>query len=624
MFELEVGGEVLSSAELPGDVLASFDRSRGRLTAFSLTPWEEHCTECAMPACYATCDLYAMRMDGKCRRFVSGMEVIPVENHPQGFLVKVAFKRWGQLMAYATMRMIAAEDAMAIERRVRRVQTFAAGLPGAAVSVRGRRGIPSRLARRWKRRVTAASGRTLDQVPDCFLLEVFNPDNGTVRLSLTITAPDRKGHPPFQQLLEVLPGANSIEIPTEAILARVNQKDELHITLNPNIVNREEEGLTLFFGLAAFVCREVNASEAVPAGAMRTNVKHVKVAVWDLDNTLWNGTLIEDGIEKVTLRADTVSALQELDRRGIVNSILSKNHPDEAMAALRHFGLEEFFVFPQIGWGEKGAYMQELVKDFNVDPATFAFVDDQQFERDQVAAVNPGVRTYDAANPGSLLLLPEFNPPLSSESGKRRLFYRSEEHRAREGQQFGGDYLGFLRTCNMRANIVPARNASFDRIQELVQRTNQLNYSGTHYTRDQVEGLLADEAHEGFVVSCVDNYGDYGTVGFVLVDKHRLCLRDAMFSCRIQFKRLEHAVLTFLLHHYRDRGASGFQARFNETTKNVAAAGVFQDIGFEELSRDGTSRLFRFPYDKPVPSDEIVSVFYEGVPWAPSEESSRS
>lgn len=57
MFELEVGGKVLSPKELSREVLAYFDCSRGRLAAFSLTPWEEHCTEFAMPACYTTCDL---------------------------------------------------------------------------------------------------------------------------------------------------------------------------------------------------------------------------------------------------------------------------------------------------------------------------------------------------------------------------------------------------------------------------------------------------------------------------------------------------------------------------------------------------------------------------------------
>lgn len=132
-------------------------------------------------------------------------------------------------------------------------------------------------------------------------------------------------------------------------------------------------------------------------------VKHVKIAVWDLDNTLWKGTLIEDGLQNVMLRAETVAVVRELDRRGIVNSILSKNYPDEAMEVLRHFGLEEMFVFPHIGWGEKGAYMKELVKDFNVDPTTFAFVNDQKFERDHVIAANPGVRVYDAADPGALL-----------------------------------------------------------------------------------------------------------------------------------------------------------------------------------------------------------------------------
>ena len=43
----------------------------------SLAPWGEHCTECAVPECYASCDLYAARVDGKCRRFAEGIELVP-------------------------------------------------------------------------------------------------------------------------------------------------------------------------------------------------------------------------------------------------------------------------------------------------------------------------------------------------------------------------------------------------------------------------------------------------------------------------------------------------------------------------------------------------------------------
>ena len=40
----------------------------------------------------------------------------------------------------------------------------------------------------------------------------------------------------------------------------------------------------------------------------------IKCLVWDLDNTLWDGTLLEDA--GVTLKKDSVEIIKTLDQRG--------------------------------------------------------------------------------------------------------------------------------------------------------------------------------------------------------------------------------------------------------------------------------------------------------------------
>ena len=76
------------------------------------------------------------------------------------------------------------------------------------------------------------------------------------------------------------------------------------------------------------------------------NKKPVKCLVWDLDNTLWNGVLLED--RQVSLRPDAVRVVKTLDERGILQSIASKNNFDDAMTQLRRFGLAQYFLYPQI------------------------------------------------------------------------------------------------------------------------------------------------------------------------------------------------------------------------------------------------------------------------------------
>lgn len=77
----------------------------------------------------------------------------------------------------------------------------------------------------------------------------------------------------------------------------------------------------------------------------------VKCVAWDLDDTVWSGTLLEDG--DVHVRPEIVAAMRTLDARGVLNSIASRNDADLALARLRATGLDELVLHPQIGWGAK-------------------------------------------------------------------------------------------------------------------------------------------------------------------------------------------------------------------------------------------------------------------------------
>ena len=92
----------------------------------------------------------------------------------------------------------------------------------------------------------------------------------------------------------------------------------------------------------------------------KTRRPTVKCVVWDLDNTLWDGVLLED--EHVTLRPGVVATLQELDRRGILHSIASRNDYATAMRKLEQFGLSSYFLYPQINWNPKSASLQTIAK----------------------------------------------------------------------------------------------------------------------------------------------------------------------------------------------------------------------------------------------------------------------
>ncbi len=62
----------------------------------------------------------------------------------------------------------------------------------------------------------------------------------------------------------------------------------------------------------------------------------IKCLVWDLDDTVWEGILLEGGGRR--LRPGVPETVRELDRRGILQSIASRNHHEAAMERLRELG----------------------------------------------------------------------------------------------------------------------------------------------------------------------------------------------------------------------------------------------------------------------------------------------
>ena len=109
----------------------------------------------------------------------------------------------------------------------------------------------------------------------------------------------------------------------------------------------------------------------------------IKCVIWDLDNTIWDGTLLEDS--SVSLKPRIGEVLEELDRRGILHSIASRNDYDQAMAKLQEFGIADYFLYPEIRWDAKSLSVRLIQEHLNIAYDTLLFIDDQPFERDDEA-----------------------------------------------------------------------------------------------------------------------------------------------------------------------------------------------------------------------------------------------
>jgi methoxymalonate biosynthesis protein len=321
----------------------------------------------------------------------------------------------------------------------------------------------------------------------------------------------------------------------------------------------------------------------------------VKCLVWDLDETLWRGTLLEG--DDVVLSDQVVETLRVLDGRGILHSIASRNDHDRAWARLDVLGVSEYFLHPQIGWGRKPDAVRAIAERFQFALEAVAFVDDSPVERAEMAYYLPQVRCYGAAQVPELTGLPEFNPEVVTDDARRRRHsYRAAERREASRAAFAGPADEFLRSLDMELRIVPAAEADLDRVTELTQRTSQMNATGVAYARDTLRRLCHDPGHAVLVVALDDRFGPYGAIGVVLLERrpHAWHLKLLATSCRVVSFGVGSVLLRWLLNEAAGAGVH-LVADFRETGRNRIMEVAYRFAGFAEEPRCDCQRELPLP-----------------------------
>lgn len=559
-------------------------RSTGVIT------WEEHCIECGQPYCFKTCEMYERGFDGKCKRFKRG--ITPVRG---GY--RCEFKKWGKLEGVFTGRMWSARWQHAfllvdrplswIAQKVNRLLGFVPGRIGAITIYR-------RL-KKW----------AFDYLPgkkDCqvngVVLDVWA--DRSVRLHFSIIDEDRNL---FDDVIDLKIGWNEWHAAFPAV-----GKGARFL-----LFSTEEKEFALIFACLDLISGGDGLPLARSAGSSKDHAKFVKCVAWDLDNTLWKGILVEDGVENLVLNEAAVSLIKELDRRGIVHTVLSKNDAEPALAALKEFGLEEYFIFPHINWLPKSGNLQSAAKEINIGIDTFAFIDDSAFERGEVGEKCPAVRVFNATEIVGLADRPEFNPPISAESAGRRLSYRREMQRVAAASTYRGDYDEFLRSCKIELKMFDLRAAEageYRRCYELIQRTNQLTLAGRRYSEDEFRALVARAGMRAYGMRCSDRFGDYGIVGAILYSRSGdvAKVEEFVMSCRVAQKKCEEAVVRWVAEKVKEEGLTCLSADIIKTGRNMALVAAFDAISGMSAEVQGDGIHYEMALDGSVVSRSVAKV----------------
>ena len=282
----------------------------------------------------------------------------------------------------------------------------------------------------------------------------------------------------------------------------------------------------------------------------------VKCVVWDIDNTLLTGVYLESGDEPPGADPVLTAVLAELGERGILHALASKNPPEAAAHTARVTGWR--FAAAECGWGNKSGALARIAATLGIAVDALAFVDDDPYERAEVASALPGVLVLSPEEAADAAGWPEFSPPVITPEARRRgEMYAERQRRQAAERSFGGTREEFLESAGTRVTIAAAAAADVPRLAELSARTRQFNSAGAGRAEDWFRGLLAAPDHDVVTVRLRDAFGDDGMVGGCVIarDAGTWTVQLLMMSCRAMGRGVIDALLAWLIRQAARAGA---------------------------------------------------------------------
>ena len=338
----------------------------------------------------------------------------------------------------------------------------------------------------------------------------------------------------------------------------------------------------------------------------KSKKKKIKCIAWDLDNTLWDGVLIEGNVK---LKKNIKNIIKELDARGIINSIISKNNKEDVMPILEKEGLYDYFVMPQINWNPKSVNIENLAKQMNIGIDTIAFIDDNPFEREEVHQAYPEVTIYKESEYLDLLNKDEFNVVVTEDTKNRRKTYKMLEKQNEGWEQFDGNIDEFLKQCKMKVTFRKPKEEEYMRCFELLQRTNQLNSSGRRLTIDELVGYINDKNYESYIIQVEDKFGNYGIVGFSLVNlKNIPTITDFVISCRVANKKVENTYFLYLAEKYKKEGKKKLRMNYVKTAKNGPIFKIVKELKLKEVEKEEDFSIYEMDLQGKIEKLDIMEI----------------
>jgi len=316
-----------------------------------------------------------------------------------------------------------------------------------------------------------------------------------------------------------------------------------------------------------------------------------KCLVLDLDNTLWEGIVGEDGTKEVRPFTDFQQSLLKLSKNGVLLAINSKNNPEETLRTLRsHPSMvlkEEHFSAMRINWNDKADNLREIARELNIGLDALVFVDDSPAECEWVKQACPEVlvvqlpierERYREVIEG--LGCFEQNA-LTEEDRNRTAMYRAQAERNNLAGE-SASLEDFYASLKMKGTLWRNNRFQIPRIAQMTQKTNQFNLTTRRCTEEEIGQLMGRALIYSLQIE--DRFGDNGIIAEAVVipspDGKEWTIDNLLMSCRVVMRTIEDTLLAEIAEDAAESGAKRLIGRYIPSGKNQMVEGFYPQRGF--------------------------------------------
>ncbi|MGG4344002.1 HAD-IIIC family phosphatase [Paenibacillus lautus] len=314
-------------------------------------------------------------------------------------------------------------------------------------------------------------------------------------------------------------------------------------------------------------------------------VPRLKAIALDLDDTLYNGVLGEEGAEGVTLTEGhhrLQKLLLKLKQSGVLLTLCSRNEEEDVKALFdtrSDFPLRwDDFAAVCANWQTKAENLNRLARILNIDPSAFVFVDDNPAELVKMAAVLPEVRLLRAKQNGeeTMFGLCHF-PGLYQLHQDNMAVSRTTDIQANQTRekirQSASDYRSYLDSLNMVVTIYENEASHVTRLHELSHKTNQFNLALRRMTEVEANDVMDASKYVTITVGLSDILSDSGIIGAFIcrLDGEQAHLIETLFSCRALGREIETVAFAWILEKLMDRGVQRIHIEMAQGPRNAPA-----------------------------------------------------